>query len=205
MQPAPGLRSVAWLSRQQDCVLLDHLPAQHGRVARLLTGTKAVRWKGRRITLQTGVRLFSPQLVIAIFDGVGPHSWAARLKPKYANGRRPKPGAKRVAEAAGRSVRTPAARERPAAIQHHLPRVVRQRTGEPAPGHRRMRSRLAAAVEQPPVISRAGEAQEVRAAMSSAGCPPGVAPPAPRYPPPSSSRRENPYRCLVDASVSHSI
>jgi hypothetical protein len=132
--------------------------------------------------------------------GVGPLSSAARLKPKYANGRRPKPASKRVAEVAGRSVRTPAARERPAAIRHHLLRVVRQGTEEPAPGHPRMRSRLAAAVEQPPVIPRAGAAQEVRAAMSSAGCPPGAAPPAPRCPPPSSSRRENPYPCLVDAS-----
>jgi hypothetical protein len=38
-----------------------------------------VRWKGRRITRQTGVRLFSPQLVIAIFDGnpamVGTDCW----------------------------------------------------------------------------------------------------------------------------------
>jgi hypothetical protein len=38
-------------------------------VGRLLTGTKTVRWKGRRITWRPGVRLFSPQLVIAIFDG----------------------------------------------------------------------------------------------------------------------------------------
>jgi hypothetical protein len=164
------------------------LPATPGASRAPQSSPGQGRETGWRAATSTAARGWPPQL--------GGSLEAA----KYANARRPKPASKRVAEVAGRSVRTPAARERPAAIRHHLLRVVRQGTEEPAPGHPRMRSRLAAAVEQPPVIPRAGAAQEVRAAMSSAGCPPGAAPPAPRCPPPSSSRRENPYPCLVDAS-----